>query len=466
DCNEAVKKALNAKSPSESAKSKEYKTYQHKSPIYDGRYDATKPIDTTAPPIQLFHPVFGHFLDDLTNDLCVPPEIAKATIEYMRASSAMYDNEAIRKAALEPHLGRILGNGMGTVMNPDGTWPDGAFSITLTNEICEFAVTLIKEEKNNIGDGGSDPSTQVGLSMARFWAQDQHSGVRNNTCCPTFLLATAGPWFTILGGIFTDKWIVQRLTDFIWVGLDATLKEPHYNRVAHILYSLRRNVEKLRDYYIGLKVSVSDTEDLHPRFFPSICTYRDAEDRIIDFKYIKPLEFDSTCVTFLARTTSSTPKDVVVKFVHRYGEEAHRLLAGESLAPQLFYHGKIGVLEGDPSYGHLRMVVMEYIDGETLDQAEQILPTFMDQIRRALDVLHDHNYVFGDLRGPNILITKNEEVKLIDFDWAGVHKQSQYPLLISPNLKWPTGVEGLTIMKTEHDDIMLARLHELYLGKV
>jgi hypothetical protein len=327
DYNEAVKKALNAKSPSESAKSKEYKTYQHKSPIYDGRYDATKPIDTTAPPIQLFHPVFGHFLDDLSKDLCVPPEIVKATVGYMRASSAMYDNEAIRRATLEPHLGRILGNGMGTVVNPDGTWPDGAFSITLTNEICESAVTLIKEEKNNIGDGGSDPSTQVGLSMARFWAQDQvdqcdfylllsaltllfyqHSGVRNNTCCPTFLLATAGPWFTILGGIFTDKWIVQRLTDFIWVGLDATLKEPHYNRVAHILYSLRRNVEKLRDYYVGLKVIASDTEDLHPRFFPSICTYRDEEDIFINFKYIKPLEFDSTCVTFLSKDDVGYPE--------------------------------------------------------------------------------------------------------------------------------------------------------------
>ena len=53
------------------------------------------------------------------------------------------------------------------------------------------------------------------------------------------------------------------------------------------------------------------------------------------------------------------------------------------------------------------MVVMEYIDGETLDQAKQIPPTFMDQVRHALDVLHGQGYVFGDLRGPNILITKS-----------------------------------------------------------
>ena len=248
--------------------------YQQNLPIYDGRYNAKKPIDTTAPPIQLFHPVFGHFLDDLSNDLPVPLEIAKATIGYMRASSAIYDNGANRRAALEPHLGRILGRGMGTVVNADGTWPDGTLSITLTEEICETVVSLLKGEKNNFGDGSCDPSIQDGSSMARFWAQDQvdkcdfsllsstqtpffyhHSVVRNNTCCATFLPATAGPWFTILGAVFTDKWIVQGLTDFIWVGLDATLNEPYYKRVAHILYSLRRNVEKLCYYYVGLKVT-------------------------------------------------------------------------------------------------------------------------------------------------------------------------------------------------------------------
>ena len=198
----------------------------------------------------------------------------------------------------------------------------------------------------------------------------QHSVVHNDTCCSTFLLATAGPLFTILGVVFTDKWIIQCLMDFNWVGLDATLNELHYNWATHILYSLKTNVEKLHDYYVGLKVITSDTEDLHPRFFPSICTYCDEEGRFIKFKFIKPLEFDSMCVTFHAKTTSGTPKDIVVKFVHRYGGEAHHLLASKSLAPQLFYHGKIGVLEGNPSYGHLRMVVMEYIDGGTLGSGE------------------------------------------------------------------------------------------------
>ena len=53
--------------------------YQRNLPIYDGRYDANCPISTTAPPVQLFHPVFGHFLDDIADEkLDVPREILRA----------------------------------------------------------------------------------------------------------------------------------------------------------------------------------------------------------------------------------------------------------------------------------------------------------------------------------------------------------------------------------------------------
>jgi serine/threonine protein kinase len=84
--------------------------------------------------------------------------------------------------------------------------------------------------------------------------------------------------------------------------------------------------------------------------------------------------------------------------------------------------------------------------------------TLVDQIKLALQHLHTNAFVFGDLRPSNVMITKNEAVKLIDFDWAGIHQVSWYPLLMSPLLRWPAGVEGLTIMDTGHDDDMLTRL--------
>ena len=59
----------------------------------------------------------------------------------------------------------------------------------------------------------------------------------------------------------------------------------------------------------------------------------------------------------------------------------------------------------------LYMVVMEYIDGETLAQVKekmnaQTTETVGLELRRALDLLHNHGLVLGDLRPPNVMITK------------------------------------------------------------
>lgn len=243
--------------------------------------------------------------------------------------------------------------------------------------------------------------------------------------------------------------------------MDATLNEPHYVRVSRIMYSLKQSLDKLDHYYHALEpIIVNDAENVDLCIFPSIRAYCDEKSNVIHFEYIKPLERDPTCVTFLARTNSDSefPKDIVVKFVDRYGAEPHRLLAKDCLAPELFYYGPIGCVEGDPSYGHLRMVVMEYIDGKTVDQVKQLPSKFLDDIRRALKILHEKNYVFGDLREPNIIITKNHELRLIDFDWAGEAMKSQYPALMSSNVSWPKGVEALSIMEIEHDNQMLAIL--------
>jgi RIO-like serine/threonine protein kinase len=106
---------------------------------------------------------------------------------------------------------------------------------------------------------------------------------------------------------------------------------------------------------------------------------------------------------------------------------------------------------------------MQYIDGITLDKAKRhwhggVPATLKAQIQLALKHLYDNGFIFGDLQAPNVMITKNREVKLIDFDWAGVHGKSQYPLLVSPILEWPTNMKGSSVMKTRHDNNMLTQL--------
>ena len=60
------------------------------------------------------------------------------------------------------------------------------------------------------------------------------------------------------------------------------------------------------------------------------------------------------------------------------------------MAPKLRYCNKVGIRNGYPSYGHLRMVV----DGETVEKATTLLPTFGQQIRSILNLLRQSNCVW------------------------------------------------------------------------
>ena len=241
------------------------------------------------------------------------------------------------------------------------------------------------------------------------------------------------------------------------------MNEPSIYRVARILHALGKNMNRLEAYYHSLKVQPFLPNKLHARFFPSINTYRAPNSTLINFRFVKPLESKSTCTTFLAETEGPFPRPIVVKFVHRYNEEAHNLLAASNMAPKLLYFGKVGVRDDDPSYGHLQMVVMDYIDGTTVDRAPNLPSSFREQVQAILTLLHKHDFVFGDIRGPNLMLTKDGKVVLIDCDWIGKHEESQYPIMMSQSIKWPEGVkDGLGVMK-EHD---IEMLDQLVLGRV
>jgi serine/threonine protein kinase len=264
----------------------------------------------------------------------------------------------------------------------------------------------------------------------------------------------------VQGAVITDGVIVQRLTDYVWVGIDSVFNESHIAHVARVFYALKTSLEKLSAYYKSQK----PTSD-HPvgsRYFPSIVASPQGEV-LVKFKYVGYLENGPDCVTLRAETLTEPAQDIVVKFVERYGGKAHRILADAGLAPKLLYYGSPHYDDDQPSYRSIEMVVMEYIDGDTLAKAmpkmnEESMKKVSSEVRRALELLHGHGLVFGDLRLPNIMITKDGEVKLIDFNWAGEGGQTKYPPLLSQEIAWPKGVKPLAVMKPEHDWDMWRKL--------
>jgi len=129
--------------PSESAKSSAYTKSQIAYSIYDGRYKENKPRTSLAPPIQLFHPIFGHFLDDLKGTDDIPNDIIRATTEYIKAS-AIYATEESRRAELTPILWKILGVDIQTILNDDETNTDSVVELPAGR----FIIFLTEDKKN------------------------------------------------------------------------------------------------------------------------------------------------------------------------------------------------------------------------------------------------------------------------------------------------------------------------------
>ncbi|KDQ18500.1 hypothetical protein BOTBODRAFT_52492 [Botryobasidium botryosum FD-172 SS1] len=334
---------------------------------------------------------------------------------------------------------------------------DGLVTITIEREIIPLLIMEIPEE----GEDSCDASIQAELSMKRTWLSNMRRNMREKTCCPTFLLTCNGPWIGVLGGIFTDRFIVQCLTDVLWATHSSTYDDKQIVRFAQLFRVLSQSLDELRAYYEQHADSVPyfESGQPHPRCFPYPTSYVDTLGHEHTFSYDTPLESDPTCVAFEA--TSESGKKLVVKFVDRYGKDAHEHMAQLGLAPVL--HHCAPLYPGDTSsceqstegmyLGPLRMVVMDFVKGTTAAAVDRKdWPSdFAAQARAILQRLHEGGYVFGDFRPPNVMICDGK-VQLIDFDWAGRKGSVFYPLDLSSAIEWPGA--ALELIEPGHDIVM------------
>ena len=54
-------------------------------------------------------------------------------------------------------------------------------------------------------------------------------------------------------------------------------------------------------------------------------------------------------------------------------------------------------------------------------------PNACSAIRQAISELRKHNFIFGDLRVPDIILREDGSVARIDFDWCGREGEATYP---------------------------------------
>ncbi|KAH7096151.1 hypothetical protein BKA62DRAFT_834223 [Auriculariales sp. MPI-PUGE-AT-0066] len=126
--------------------------------------------------------------------------------------------------------------------------------------------------------------------------------------------------------------------------------------------------------------------------------------------------------------------EVIVKFTSRYCREVHDLVAEKGAAPKLWHCG------WDSTVGQT-VVMYSYA---------------IQNLRDAVEAMHEAGYVHGDLRQPNILLDGNNAPMIIDFDWAGCTDNSYtiYPsdICLDPDYKLHKDVCAGGRILTEHDD--------------
>jgi hypothetical protein len=316
------------------------------------------------------------------------------------------------------------------------------------------------------------------------------------------LVAGGGPWLSVLGGVFTDKFIVQRLTDMRWMALSSTEEDNRVYFNARVFVTLRECLVKLQAFFLGLHdIPPFVASKPHPRYFPYPTSFTVEDSKPTRFRYLESLEEDAGCVTYLAHIPNEAdvdPVKVVVKFVARYGKEVHEFLACRKYAPALRYCGPLpetklsGIFPGPAQRAApglclrsdlMHMVVMDYIPPQS-----NAPPDASEQIQRVLTVLHSNGYIFGDLRKQNILFGADGKVKLIDFNWCGRYDMNirdeklprevqdlidknnmnrevgdgpyaYYPLSMSTvEGMWAPGMEPLAQIRPQHDWMMFDKL--------
>jgi len=258
--------------------------------------------------------------------------------------------------------------------------------------------------------------------------------------------------------------------------MSQIFEDEHLYRIAQIFDSLRGALRELDEFYGEL-----DKQDLklvdgntHSRFYPYPATFTDSASKTVEFEYLRPLVFSSTKSPFLVRLRSSGEM-AVVKFVARYGVDAHRLLAEAEMAPRLHFYGSVdgqGDTDSTPKntkdvfglhLGSLRMVIMDYIDGEhgeALETDRRSEGTYI-QVKAMVDKLHGSDYVFGDLRPPNLMFSGNKAF-LVDFDWAGKRGEVFYPAQLGEGITKYCEGRDFGMIEKEHDLALL----DQYFSKV
>lgn len=324
--------------------------------------------------------------------------------------------------------------------------PDGFVEVAVPLLDGKKAMILLMEVKHEIGIS-DDPIVQVNLDYSKLAGQMHLQEIPGHFPC--LLLTLSGTLLTVQFGIVGQYVKICSLCDGFQFQ-DRNCIEG----AAKLLQKLKAAKESLEKYYRELR------HDSHPNALPYLHSLK-IHGRDVPFKYVRRIKQSSSSVVFEVKIDDPdhilANSSYILKFCKRYGLSAHQLLAGNNrltnFSPLLY----------STEYVHNRrwtVLLMEKIEGvlplckirnELTLQDRSVIA---QDLANAVNTLHQNGFAHGDLRSPNILVTKTGSqlrTYLIDFDFSGCEDTATYPLdLDLGNFPWIQFEDFPRVLK-EHD---------------
>ncbi|KAH8112359.1 hypothetical protein DFH11DRAFT_1744967 [Phellopilus nigrolimitatus] len=437
-----------------------------------------RPPSARAAPIALFHPAFASFLREAADPLLPTPAIGTAELfEFMHAAGGAHSSADTRARGVFPLLTVLTGFEFAFAWRGHTAPAVGPPEVYDDDDDGYHPPVLIAEHANELGSDDGDPLLRVAARYAESVTSPAFAHARQRSCCPLLLVALAGPYLCVLGGVFAARGpAVEPLTDLV---LCLERPEDAGARIA----LLARTLQALRNAHLRLAAHYAALPSLpaDPPIFPYRTSWA-AGDTRVEFAYERPVVDDEHSEKLMwFATMAHTHEPLVVKFTKRYDAEAHALLAAAGRAPRLNYADPPSA-PGAPA--EWRMVVMAHITAVNYrDAPRAAMPALRADVRAAVALLHAAGRVHGDLFLENVLIEVLEpptetqvgveegagegagraRALLIDFDWAGPEGVARYPHNRNDiDIYWPAGsVPGGPILRA-HDEARLELIDELW----
>lgn len=249
--------------------------------------------------------------------------------------------------------------------------------------------------------------------------------------------------FGIIGKYVT---ICSLCDGFQFQGID------YVSNAAKLLTKIKSTLSILTDYYEQGK---SQKQDL-PCCLPYLHRFKIyGED--VSIQYVKKIKMSTNSAVFEAKVVDQESAfancKFIVKFAEQYCTSAHLRLASCSrhamFAPELYSTVSI-------NQGQWTALLMEKIEGSlSLQEIRKLPPSdksfIVQDIAMAIQRLHENNIVHGDIRFPNVLVTKNLRVYLIDFEFSGEEGTATYPNDLDLGIFSWVDIEDLPHVLKKHD---------------